>query len=71
LASSSLRPDVEVGDILFVHPQTFHAAGIGTIDSPRIMLSLAVAAPDELCLTIPDTELLLVGEHAYQGQELP
>ena len=59
---------LNVDDALFLDPLTFHAAGFGGEDPPRIVLTLAIRASDELALTDAANEIRIMGRHAYRGQ---
>lgn len=57
------------GDILFLDPMTFHGAGHGLKNEPRIVWTVALRASDELALYQPANEVLVSGEHIYAGQD--
>lgn len=59
---------LKVGDILFIDPLTFHGAGTGWPSKPRIVLTLALRATDELAVASADNELVVNGVHSYKGQ---
>jgi hypothetical protein len=56
------------GDALFIDPFTFHGAGIGSPSSPRIVMTLALRATDELADGPAVNELVSYGKHSYAGQ---
>jgi ectoine hydroxylase-related dioxygenase (phytanoyl-CoA dioxygenase family) len=60
---------MRVGDAIFLDPLLFHSAGRGRPDNPRVAMSLALRAPDELALAPSDNELLLRGRARYEGQQ--
>lgn len=68
LSHQAVAVSARNGDALLLDPLVFHRAGHGTSEDPRSVLTLAVAAVDELAARPADHEILLEGHHDYQGQ---
>lgn len=63
-----LPVEMQPGDALLLDPLTFHRAGRGSDLDPRIALSFAIRAPDELSNDPAAHETLLRGAREYHGQ---
>lgn len=70
-ATQCVQPRMQLGDVLLLDHMTYHRAGVGEPGSPRAMLTMAFAPPNELSREIGDEEHLLIGSHSYHGQSLP
>jgi ectoine hydroxylase-related dioxygenase (phytanoyl-CoA dioxygenase family) len=68
LAEQAVAVPIKPGDVVFMDPMLFHAAGCGSVSMPRIALTLAVRAVDELAGNTPQHERLILGAQNYQGQ---
>ncbi|WP_410791003.1 phytanoyl-CoA dioxygenase family protein [Kribbella sp. C-35] len=68
LARQAVIVPMRPGDAILMDPLLFHAAGRGSREDPRIALTLAVRAVDELAEGLPRHEQLLLGTQIYEGQ---
>lgn len=68
LARQAVIVPMRPGDAILMDPLLFHAAGRGSREDPRIALTLAVRAVDELAEALPRHEQLLLGTRVYEGQ---
>lgn len=68
LSDQALPAPLAARDALLLDPLTFHAAGIGLATEPRIVLTLAARAGDELSRQDAANEMRISGEHVYRGQ---
>jgi hypothetical protein len=68
LTGQALAVPMGPGDVILMDPMLFHAAGCGSRSMPRIALTMAVRAADELAVGMPRHEQLVLGVESYQGQ---
>ncbi|WP_371406287.1 phytanoyl-CoA dioxygenase family protein [Kribbella sp. NBC_00662] len=70
--AESLQQAVKVpmcpGDVLVMDGMTFHAAGAGSEQHSRVMMSLCLRTPDELTGEVGPNERLIAGSVRYEGQ---
>jgi ectoine hydroxylase-related dioxygenase (phytanoyl-CoA dioxygenase family) len=68
LAQQAVKVPMAPGDVLVMDGMTYHAAGVGRSDQPRVMATLCLRTPDELTGRIAANEELAAGAVRYEGQ---
>ncbi|MFI5691705.1 phytanoyl-CoA dioxygenase family protein [Kribbella sp. NPDC051586] len=64
----ALKVPMSQGDVLVMDGMTFHAAGAGSPEYARVMMSLCLRTADELTGEVGTNEQLIAGSVRYEGQ---